>query len=90
MIDKRCKRLLPFVFGTRKEAEEFIDWMMGVIRRSGFITAREIFETRCPHVCHEIDSYGWNNLSTVSVYKDVGGYVVEMPRAIYTEVGCAK
>ena len=77
-----------YIFSTRKDAEEVLDYMLDTVGKCGVVTVAQLRE-RCGMIIdisqHEC---GWTNLNSATISICDGGYRLELPRAIYLLSEC--
>ena len=70
-------------FNSRREAEEVLDAMYGIIRKYGYVTVSEMYDMVGRTAPFTANNYGWTDISTACV--DLGGGRIikkKLPRAM--------
>lgn len=70
------------VFANRPDAELVIDQMWGTISRYGYVTVMDLYDMADMTAPYTSDKYGWTDISSASVERVMGGYIIKLPRAM--------
>ena len=70
------------VFANRADAEMVLDQMWGSIKRYGLVTVMDLYDMADISAPYTSDKYGWTDISTASVDRTYGGYIIRLPKAM--------
>jgi len=69
------------VFANRADAELVLDQMWGSIQRYGYVTVMDLYDMADMTAPYTSDKYGWYDVSSASVERVMGGYIIKLPKA---------
>ena len=70
------------VFANRGDAQLVLDQMYGTIQKYGIVTVMDLYDMADVSAPYTSDRYGWTNISTASIERVYGGYVIKLPKAM--------
>lgn len=73
------------LFETRGQAERVLDAMDGIIRKYGVVDVAAMYEMVELTAPFTANNYGWMDISTATVERVYGGYVIRLPKAMPIE-----
>lgn len=73
------------LFETRGQAEAVLDSMYQCIRKYGVVAVSEMYEMVELTAPFTANNYGWMDISTATVERVYGGYIIRLPKAMPIE-----
>lgn len=68
------------LFDERGEAESVLDRMIEIISNYDSVSVADLYDLVGVTGSHTDNKYGWKNLSSASVVREQGGYIIKLPK----------